>query len=473
MSIDLPRIGTLLNRAEMMPSLVRLLVETPRWLLLGALICAPWVYGTTPAWAITMLEWLLAVILLLWLAGCALRRLKPSIHPVLLASVAALLVYGWLMAANPHFHLTGLDRFVPRKPPIHFLPGTVDGPTSVAAMVRVTCLLGVLCFVCDLSMRRAWRRRIWFTMGLTGVSLVLFGLLQSAFAFPLLVWDREDMTVPYFATYYYHGNAGAFINLVLPFVAGLAVMRLRTPESHLARALWFPGLFICVAGAFVNVSRSAMVITVVMCIVMLVWQFRAQRREQLLPRRRLRIAYALLMVGAIVCLVAFSGWERPAQKWAALQSQFNMANKRLVSSKVCMRMLPDAGWHGFGPGTFSIVFPHYTGTDAPAIPGIWKYAHDDYLQTLLEWGWLGGAGWAVLFGGAAVQLYLRRRMWRGFSTGDRVLLFAAGLALCGVAAHATVDFPLQIASLQLYTAVCLALCWGLRSWSLRPQPDSA
>ncbi|HEX4084193.1 MAG TPA: O-antigen ligase family protein [Chthoniobacteraceae bacterium] len=454
----------------MRPFLTRFLVETPRWLFLGALVCAPWVYGTTPAWAIALLEWLLAIILLLWAAGCALRRLQPAIHPGLFASVAALLAYGWLMAANPHFQVTGIDRFVPRKSLFPFLPGTVDGTTSVLAMVRITCLLGILCFVCDLSMRRAWRRRIWFIMGLTGVSLVLFGLLQSAFARPLLVWKREDMTVPYFATYYYHGNAGAFINLVLPFVAGLAIMRLRKPESHMARAVWFPGVFICVAGAFVNVSRSAMVITVAMCVVMLVWQFRAQRRDQLLPPRRLRIAYALLMVGAIACLVAFSGWERPAQKWAALQSQFNLANKRLVSTKVCLRMLPDAGWHGFGPGTFSIVFPHYTSIDAAAIPGIWKYAHDDYLQTLLEWGWLGAAGWAVVFGGAAAQLYFHRRMRRRFSTGDRVLLFAAGLSLCGVAAHATVDFPLQIASLQLYTAVCLGLCWGMRYWSVQT-PD--
>jgi hypothetical protein len=192
------------------------------------------------------------------------------------------------------------------------------------------------------------------------------------------------MWVPFFATYYYHGNAGSFINLVLPFVAGLAALTLRKPDAHSARAIWLPGFFICVAGSFVNPSRSAMVITIGLCVLLLSWQFHGKWRDELLPPRKLRVAYALLMIGAVICLIAFAGWERPAQKWAMLESQLNTSNKRLVSTQVCLRMLPDAGWHGFGPGTFSLVFPHYTGNQAQLIPGIWRYAHDDYLETLLE-----------------------------------------------------------------------------------------
>jgi len=444
--------------------MIRFVVEIPRWLFLAALVCAPWAYGCTPEWAIDYLEILLGLILVLWLAGCALRRLRPAIHPVLLGCTLILLVAGWWMTVNPHLRHTESFVFVPLSPMFPRLPGTVDAATSLRAMLRITCLLGIVCFVCDLSARRLWRRRLWYTIGATGVSIVLFGLLQSASDRPLLIWNREDMSIPYFATYYYHGNAGAFINLVLPFVAGLAALTLRRPDSHRERAIWLPGFFICVAGAFVNLSRSAMVITILLCALLLLWQFRGKSRNELLPPRRLRVAYALLMTGAVLGLVAFSNWERPAQKWALLESQLNTANKRLVSTQVCLRMLPDARWHGFGPGTFSIVFPHYTGAQADLIPGIWRYAHDDYLQTVLEWGWLGAIFWAVLFFGGMSRLFIQWRRRHDLSTNDRVLAFTAGLSLVGVAAHALVDFPLQIASLQLYAAVCVALGWSCHQW---------
>jgi O-antigen ligase len=110
------------------------------------------------------------------------------------------------------------------------------------------------------------------------------------------------------------------------------------------------------------------------------------------------------------------------------------------------------------------VFPHYTGKDADKIPGIWKYAHNDYMQTVLEWGWLGAAVWGVFFFGGMAQVWIHWRKRWDLSTTDHVLLLVTGLALAGVAAHAFVDFPLQIASLQLYVGVCLAFGWGSGTW---------
>jgi O-antigen ligase len=448
-----------------MPLVTRVIVEAPRWLFLLALVYAPWVYGTTPAWAIAYLDLLLLLIIALWLVGARLRRMPPAVPTPLVWCVGIILISGWAMALNPHYVADPTSfRFVVHKPPLPGLPGTVDGPVSLVMMERITCLLGIVCFVCDLSARRIWRRRIWHTIGATGASVVLFGLVQSAFAQPIFFWRPDDIGEPYFATYYYHGNAGSFINLVMPFVAGLAALTMRRPDAHVARAVWFPGFFVCVAGAFVNLSRSAMVITGLICVLLLVWQFTGKSRNELLPRRRVRIAYALLMAGAVACLVAFAGWERPAQKWAQMESQLNSSNKRLVSMRVCMRMVPDAGWHGFGPGTFGLVFPHYTGKDADLIPGIWRYAHNDYMQTVLEWGWLGALVWAALYFGGMARIWIHWRKRWDLSTSDHVLLLVTGLALAGVSAHALVDFPLQIASLQLYAGVCVAFGWGSGAW---------
>ena len=445
-------------------SMIRYIVDAPRWLFLGALIWAPWAYGSTPTWAIEVLILIMAAILGLWLIGCVIRRMPPAVPPLLLGCCGALCLCGWWMALNPHLESIPGYRFVTLTPRIPFLPGSVDGPTSMRAMVRITCLLGIVCFVADLCTRRVWRRRIWHVIAGTGVSLVLFGLIQSASARPILIWNREDSTVPYFATYYYHGNAGSFINLVLPFIAGLAALMLRKPDAHGARAIWLPGFFICAAGAFVNLSRSGAAITILLCVLLLAWQFQDQSRNELLPPRRLRLAYALLMMTAVFCLVAFSGWQRPAQKWALLESQLHTGNRRFITAKVCLRMIPQAGWHGFGPGTFILVFPHFTGADALAIPGIWRYAHNDYLQTILEWGWFGSIFWAIILVGALAQLIIQWRKRLDWSTADRALAFVTFVALLGMSIHGLLDFPFQIASLQLYAAVCVGFGWGCRLW---------
>jgi hypothetical protein len=88
------------------------------------------------------------------------------------------------------------------------------------------------------------------------------------------------------------------------------------------------------------------------------------------------------------------------------------------------------------------------------------------LQTVLEWGWLGSSLWALLvFGGIVVGI----RSYKKYAGSEwtprrRVLQPLVIIALIGVALHALIDFPLQIASIQLYVATYLGLCWGSRLW---------
>ena len=106
--------------------------------------------------------------------------------------------------------------------------------------------------------------------------------------------------------------------------------------------------------------------------------------------------------------------------------------------------LPEAGALGFGPGTFSVVFPYFAGQLGDRSGDIWLFLHNDYLQTMMEWGWIGAALWAgVLFGGmiVAVRGLRDKRRSTGWFPRQRLLLPLIVTALGGVAIHALVDFP--------------------------------
>src|SRR5207302_2014599 len=95
-------------------------------------------------------------------------------------------------------------------------------------------------------------------------------------------------------------------------------------------------------------------------------------------------------------------------------------------------------------------------------------AHNDYLQTIIEWGYLGTVLWGIVFAGglagAALQvkgpkLERLRNDLKSRLGSDPFVLGCLVLAISGALLHAVVDFPLQIASIELYVAVLLGLCW--------------
>src|SRR5207247_11410524 len=77
--------------------------------------------------------------------------------------------------------------------------------------------------------------RLLYVIGLFGGSIAFLGLLQKATGAHMIFCQPppppELWVSTFFSTYYYHGNAGAFLNLVWPSSAGL-VIRAFTSRSH-------------------------------------------------------------------------------------------------------------------------------------------------------------------------------------------------------------------------------------------------
>lgn len=446
--------------------LERALIDAPRWLLLALLVWAPLAYGSTRDSTLTVMNWALSAIVLLWLAGILCRRSWPAFRPVLAVCSLFLIAQGWFMIAKAQYRYDRATfEFVPIACFWRGGPGALDTVEAWPVMLRATGLLLLVCFVCDLARRRVWRIRICWTIAGTAAVMMLLGLTWEFTGDRLHGIDPEEPGSP-FSMYLYHANAAAFINLVLPIVAGLALLAFGRRGTQLGRSVWPAVWLLCLAGAAVAASKAGMVITVLLIVAIAIWASTQRNSRAALGKRKtvfVGIAALLLTICAVV-----AGWHQAQGQLLRLPTIFDdgTLEGRVLAYRAGWTMMPDAGLWGIGPGNFGIAFPHYTNFLGEQIAGIWDFLHEDYLQTAIEMGWIGAAvAMLILFGGmiaGARTLSLRQDE---LSREDRTLLFMAAIALAGIAAHATVDFPLQIASLQLYAASFLGMVWGARDWA--------
>jgi O-Antigen ligase len=451
------------------------------WLLVVALFYSPWDYGGTGATSIRVLNGILGAMFCAWLLSALLREKGRGrkeegtwlVSPTLLGLGALLLALGWGMALNGHAIIDGdYGILLPVTSPLPGAPGSIDYALSIAWMRRATALILGLWVITDLICDQRWLLRIWSAIGLAGGSIALLGLLQKATGAEMTFWQSLDPYEPpvrtFFATYYYHGNAGAFLNLALPAVLGLAFRSVSRPGNPAVRALWITLSVIMLVGVISNTSRTGQLIAGLIGVALLtVFAGKLFRRARQLELQTAVVAI-LVGVAALWAITQTSHLDLSLRRWEKFQSTWE-SDARWLVDEVAITSLPEAGPLGFGPGAFSVVFPYFNHLDQRA-KGNWLFLHNDYLQTLMEWGWVGGLLWAALFFGGMVvgiRSLTTKGQSRGWYPRQRLLLPVSLIALGGVALHAAVDFPLQIASIQLYVMTYLGICWGSANWGRR------
>src|SRR6266436_5537524 len=240
-----------------------------RRIFLAALTYAPWAYGGTTSASIQIINWLLLAAFILWIVELAVNGRRPAFPRLLLFLTVALTgVGGWMALNAMSVYDSDFYVFVPLRNFTSQLTGSVDYAISAAWMTRGALLLFAILFVVDLSQSNRWLLRLWYTIGLVAGSIAFLGLLQKATGARMIFWQTAPVwgATTFFATYYYHGNAGAFLNLVWPLTAGLAIRTFATRGHPVLRAMWISVFVLTIAAVLANTSRMSQVIALLLLI---------------------------------------------------------------------------------------------------------------------------------------------------------------------------------------------------------------
>ena len=204
----------------------------------------------------------------------------------------------------------------------------------------------------------------------------------------------------------------------------------------------------CLLGVVLSYSRAGVIVILAMGVVAGVVAVSTTRR------RSTAFVSAAAMTATLAALHAAGGWK---ERFLGLLDA-SAAPLRLSIWQDTLRGVQDHWLTGSGLGTFPYAFQR----SAMYLPRkTVDYAHNDYLQWLLE---LGIPGATLLMGALGfVFVATIRRIHETPSHPGRMYALGALLGAGGILTHAWVDFPLRIPAIAALTSVLLGCATGLVS----------
>ena len=463
-------------------------------LLMAGLVLAPLNYGATRLVPFQTLTGLAGLAAFVWLlSGCIVRSWSlPPLLPQLGVTLIAVSASVWLFVLPapelPAFTARHLARVSARWPQ-SVLPRNFG-----QLLLWSGCAVGAWFAFVDLAKQPGWRIAFAGAMLVSGGMVALLGLLQNATHARGIYWNSSvPMPGAFFGTFFHHTTAGAYLNSVWPlgFALSLRAIRDETESPRMRSAIY--ASLVCsaliLAAHSGHISRLPQVLAMVGLIVFVLWAGAWRAFGQI---RGLRLAGVTASVLLIVAVASFGAtrlndikarWDQ--LEWTSLLGQHRAVatppleqwNERMrddlfVPSAHGDYPLGDRGaayataWaaikahplFGWGPGGWTAAAAAYS-TD-PFIRTFYlmlQFTHNDYLQTVVEWGLVGATGWALLFWGGVVNAIRRlgRRPSRDFIGA------AAALALILLLVQSLIDFPLQIPAVQFNAIALCALAWSV------------
>lgn len=321
----------------------------------------------------------------------------------------------------------------------------------LALLPPVAMFLGVLCLNGSVH-----RRLAYFLIAAALVAIVLGAAQLASGGDRLYPWRTTDAgsVNGFFAN---RNHLATLCLISLPFAASLGAAAIRHRDHGLR--LWLSVLFIGLVIVALGVIRSRAGIILVWPVlavsVLAAWVASGRGR----PKPALLALIIGATVGAVaVAMFALAPVLQSFDQGGAPEGRFENWPIVAEAANIYMPL-------GSGLGSFDAVYRSVEPLQRLDAT-YFNQAHNEYLETWLETGWLGIA---VLI--AFLVWYCRRSWmaWRGLPSTPRDLQRAASIAIGAVLLHSIADYPLRTETI----AVIFALCCGLLELANRTDAELA
>lgn len=408
-------------------------------LVLGALGYAPLAIGAVRAVDMVVLQLIAASVLLLWAARVWLKPDFRLLWPPVCNAVLLFVLYAAWRHSNADVE------YVSRLEVLRVLVYAVFFFAVVNNLNRQEAVQGVV-----------------FALVFIGLALSIYAVFQfmTRSEFVLKLLKPEVYANRASGTYVCPNHLAGFLEMVLPLALAWTLSG-RLP--HTKKIMLGYSALMMVAGIGVTLSRGGWVATISGLV--LFSALYSRRRSVRLPA----LAFLMLVTLGSIWFVSTAQYSKDRFKGLFQSGKFD--DTRFHIWKPAAKMWLDHPWTGVGPGHFDARFAQYRPESMQRRP---VRAHNDYLNTLADWGVVGAglvaAAFALLFAGAlkSWKYVTRSQGDLGGSQGNRsAFLLGAVVSLATLLVHSMVDFNFHIPANALVAVTLMALIAG--HWRYVPE----
>jgi O-antigen ligase len=258
--------------------------------------------------------------------------------------------------------------------------------------------------------------------------------------------------------YYWDRGSGGFLNpdhladflcITVPLALAYAIMGRVSAISRVLLAYAAVGML---AGVVVSVSRGGIAVAIVMLALFCAALFASKDFW--------KQALILLCVLTALALGAATQFDSIQKRFQAAVAHGTKGDERPLYWEGALKLFERAPLLGVGPGHFDVEFPSVRNWRVQDRP---NYAHNDYLNTLCDWGILG---LGIIAAACGLLVWVARQAWQGSrrssardsKMSDRsAFVVGASVALLAVMVHCVVEYNMHVPALAIAVITLMAL----------------